>query len=762
MADVDRDTEDQQRFRLRILGVVAVSLVAALLARLWYLQVLRSEDLAAAATANVLRSVHEEAPRGRIFDRQGRLLVDNEVIRVVMIDRRELNAALDDSEQEEMLLELALLLSESGDLIKVSEIRSRLADPEYGPFELIPIAFGIDLDLFVYLGERPDLFPGVSVEQRTLRTYPYGQLASHVLGYVGSLTASEYEIHSSRIDESQPDAKIYKPNDRIGKTGVERIFENDLRGVPGRRVYEVNSYDEVVRELDDLSRDPVPGNDVYLTIDIDVQRLVEDELRRGLDEARGRPKESEEDLDPVAAAGAAVAMDPRDGSVLAMASYPTYDPREFVGGISPRLFETLTSEQNFSPILNRAIQGQYPPGSTFKLVTAYAGLTQGVISDGGLIAVDEFHRDTGTYRYPYCLEETDTTCVFESPYCCSRGVDLRDAITVSSDTYFYRVGGEGFFRRPEPQDEGIQDSARLFGFGGGTGVALPYERSGVVPDRDYFDLQFERGVFGRGGNQWYAGDTINLAIGQGDMLVTPLQMANAYAAVAAGGRLHQPNIASRVVDRDGNVLKSFEPRVRRQLVWPREISDPLIDGMNGVTAYNLPSTLDEGYVIRGTAFEAFNLPLEGGVDFPLESWPVAGKTGTAEQDGEADTAWFVAFGPAPWPERGLVNEPEVVVAVVLEEAGFGGVAAAPVASRIMLPIASDAVPRSRTAVEIEACYAEVATLAVFFEGVRTGEIKVDEEGNPISEVPPELSEKCQALVGGEEAVAERGLDALQR
>lgn len=762
MADVDRETENQQRFRLRILGVVAVSLVAALLARLWYLQVLRSEDLAAAATANVLRIVHEEAPRGRIFDRNGRILVDNEVIRVVMIDRRDLNAALDDSEQEEMLLQLSRLLSQSGHLTKVSEIRSRLADPQYGPFELIPIAFGIDLDLFVYLGERPDLFPGVSVEQRTLRSYPYGQLAAHVLGYIGSLTAAEHEIYSARIDESQPDAKIYKPNDRIGKTGVERIFEDDLRGVPGRKVYEVNSFDEVVLELDDLSRDPVPGSDVYLTIDIDIQRLVEDELRRGLDEARGRPPESEDDPDPVAAAGAAVVLDPRDGSVLAMASYPTYDPREFVGGISTRLFETLTSEQNFSPILNRAIQGLYPPGSTFKLVTAYAGLTQGVIDGDGLIGVDEFYRDTGTYRYPFCREETDTTCVFESPYCCSRGVDLRDAITVSSDTYFYRVGGEGFFRRAAPLDEGIQDSARVFGFGIDTGVSLPYERGGVVPDRDYFDLQYERGVFGRGGDQWFAGDTINLSIGQGDMLVTPLQMANAYAAVAADGRLHQPNIASRIVDRGGAVLKSFEPRIRRHLGWTREVSDPLLDGLNGVTASSVLSPIDENYVIRGTAFEAFNLPLEGGVDFPLDQWPVAAKTGTAEQDGEADTAWFVAFGPAPWPERGLANEPEVVVAVVLEEAGFGGVAAAPVAARILQPIAEGAVPRSWTAVEIEACYSEVAILAVFFEGVRTGEIKVDEEGEPISAERPDLSEKCQSLVGGEEAVAEQGLDVLGR
>ncbi len=760
MVAADLETDDRQRFRLRILGMVAVSLFAALLARLWYLQVLESEELQAVATANVLRIVNEEATRGRIFDRNGRLIVGNEVVRVVVIDRREFDTALDPSEQQEVLLELAGLLSESGHLTKVSDIAARLADPEYGPFERVPVAFGIDTALLVHLGERPDLFPGVSVDRRTIRAYPYGDVAAHVLGYVGPVTTADYRIQNARIDQSRIDAKTYQPNDEIGKTGVERIFEDVLRGVPGRRVYEVNSSDEIVREHEDLSREPAPGNDVYLTIDIDIQRMVEEELRRGLARARDRPPDDEDGIEPVASAGAAVALDPRDGSIVAMASFPTYDPRDFVGGISQRMFDILTAEENFSPILNRAIQGEYAPGSTFKVVTAYAGLTQGVISEGGLLAVDDFYHDTGTYRYPFCIEESDT-CVFESPYCCSRGVDLRDAITVSSDAYFYRIGGEGFFQRPEPLDEGIQDAARAFGLGTGSGISLPYERVGAVPDREYFDLQFSRGVFGRSGDQWYAGDTVNLAIGQGDVLVTPLQIANVYATVANGGRLHQPNIASKVVDPDGDVLQSFEPRIRRQLQWPREVSDPLLDGLNGVTAYTLPSLSGDGQLLRGTAYGAFNVPSDFGVAFPLDRWPVAGKTGTSERDGEADSAWFAAFGPASWPERRVVNEPEIVVAVILEESGFGGLVAAPVVARILEPIATGTVARSWTSAEIEACYREVAALAGFFEGVRVGRIKVDEEGRPLSVERPALSEQCLELVGNEEAIAERGLDVLR-
>ena len=762
MANNGPDAHERQGFRLHVVGIVAVCLMAALVARLWYLQVLESEELQTAASANILRVVYTEAPRGRIFDAKGRILVDNRVVQVVTIDRLAFRAALDESERHDVLLQIAEIVSRSGRLTKVSHIEGRLASREFGPFDKVPVAVDINADLLVYLGERPDLFPGVSVEERTVRSYPYGELAAHLLGYVGPLTQSEYRTLSAQADPSDPNAKTYQPGDEIGKSGVERIFESELRGVSGVRIFEVNRLDEIVKVHHDKERQPLPGNDVHLTIDLDLQSLVERQLRRGLDEARDQePPEDPDALPFVASAGAAVAIDPRDGSVLAMASFPTFDPRDFVDGISQRLFNDLTAEENYSPILNRAIQGLYAPGSTFKVVTTYAALTQGVIGDGpaALTDVDEFYRDTGTYRYPFCLEESDT-CVFESPYCCERGVDLRDAITVSSDAYFYKLGGEGFFRRPSPLDEGIQESARALGLGSHTGIPLPHERAGVVPDREYYDYQFEQGVFLRSGAQWFAGDTINLAIGQGNLLATPLQMANLYAVLASEGKVHQPNIATKITDRDGQVLEEFGPRLVRELEWGAEISGPLLDGLNGVTAYNLPSSTSDEALLRGTAYEAFNLPAEGGVDFPLNAWPVAGKTGTAEKLGKADFAWFLGFGPASWPERGFRHTPEVVVALVLEEAGFGGDVAAPAVARILYPIATDTVERARTAKEVDACYGEVKLLVSFLEGVRTGEIKVDAEGVPISEERPVLSQECAELVGGEIAVEQRGLDAL--
>ena len=638
MADKGPDVYERQSFRLHVVGIVAVCLVAALVARLWFLQVLESEELQDAASANILRVVYTEAPRGRIFDAKGRILVDNTVVQVVTIDRLAFRAGLDESEQRGALLELAEIVSRSGRLTKVHHIEERLASREYGPFDRVPVAVDINPDLLLYLGERPDLFPGVSVEERTVRSYPYGELAAHLLGYVGPLTESEYRTLSAQADPSDPNAKTYQPGDEIGKSGVERIFESELRGVPGVR--------RLRGEPAGRDRQGPPRQDPPTAAG---QRCPPDDRPRP-PEPRRAPAAAGSRRGPgpaaargpdaprfVASAGAAVALDPRDGSVLAMASFPTYDPREFVDGISQRLFNDLTAEENYSPILNRAIQGLYAPGSTFKVVTAYAALTQGVIADTGaaLTGVDEFYRDTGTYRYPFCLEESDT-CVFESPYCCERGVDLRDAITVSSDTYFYRIGGEGFFRRPSPLDEGIQEPRSPSASAPTPAFRCRTSAPGVVPDREYYDYQFEQGVFLRGGDQWFAGDTINLAIGQGNLLATPLQMANLYAVVASGGKVHQPNIATRITDRNGNLLEEFGPRLVREIEWTAAVSTPLLDGLNGVTAYNLPSPTDDEALLRGTAYEAFNLPGEGGVDFPLVAWPVAGKTGTAEKQGKAD------------------------------------------------------------------------------------------------------------------------------
>lgn len=677
--------DEQLKLRLRIFAFVALILFGALLARLWFLQGIEHEVLSREALTNVLEPVYEEAPRGRILDRNGRVLVDNKVVQVVTLDRRVLES-LDDEEALEAYRRIALAISRSGRPTKASRIAAEIDDPRYGPFDRIPIAVDVNSKLMVYLGERPDQFPGVRVEQRTIRSYPYGSLAAHLLGYVGPVTRAEQEQANANLDPDAPGAKTYQLNSQIGKTGIERIFELELRGVPGVRLLEVNNVGEVVREHPGVA--PKPGNDVWLTIDVDLQARAEEQLVAGL----VRTRAAAEEPDVLAPAGSVVAVDPRNGDVLAMASYPTYDPSQFATGISTEEFNLLTSDDNYWPILNRAIQGSYAPGSTWKLVTSVAAVQHGVIDElyGG---AHEFVNDEGSYIYPFCETGTELegTCAFDSPFAGSRYVDLADALTVSSDVYFYRLAGEGFFTRERgPQgDEGIQTTARLLGFGGATGVQLPYERAGVVPDRDYFDLKFSQGVFIRDGDEWFAGDTILLSIGQGDVLVTPIQLANTYATFANGGVLHQPNVALRITSPQGGPIVEFGPRVSDELDLGPEVTEPIIRGLLGVPRFG---------GVRGTAASAFS-----GGTFPIDQWPVAGKTGTAEVEGKADTSLFVAWGPNDFPEVGVDVDgpPEIAVAVVMEESGFGSVAAAPVAAAILEPIARNNMPRALTLEEKE-------------------------------------------------------------
>jgi penicillin-binding protein 2 len=691
--------EDPQWLRMRIFAFLALSLLSALGARLWFLQSVEHDRFEFQAQTNVLEPVYEEAPRGRILDRKGMVLVDNKVVQVVTIDRAEL-AGLDAVTKEELFVRLAIAVSRSGRLTKAGAIASEIADRSYGPFERIPVAIDVDPDLLVFIGEREDEFPGVEVVQRTVRSYPYGSLAAHILGYVGPITRAEWESVTDPDEESD---KPYQLNDEIGKTGVERVFERELRGVPGIRYLRVDRSSNVIGEDDDRRREPISGNDVWLTIDIDLQALAEQELSDGL--ASARLQETRDPADPpfVASAGSVVVTDPQNGDVLAMASYPTYEPADFVNGISFTQFNELTSEDNFSPILNRAIQGQYAPGSTFKLVTAYAALEEGVLGDGpdAIRGIYDAYVDRGDYTYSGCFEDSDT-CIYRSPFNGSRRVDLTAALTVSSDAYFYEIGGEGFWRRPKEdlnddgvtEDEGIQKWATLMGLGTDSGIQLPYERGGAVPDRDYYRSQFELGVFGT--DQWFGGSTIILSIGQGELLVTPLQLANAYATFANGGLVYQPNIGLKLTTAgdESDVVREMGPRLLRDLDIPPEFRLPIEQGLLGVPRRDGSSV--------GTAWRAFN-----NVDFPLGSWPVAGKTGTAEVQGKADTSIFAAYGPTDNPGYGIdiAGEPSVAIAVVLEEAGFGSSAAAPVAARILERIATDTVDPARSLEQTEALIA---------------------------------------------------------
>lgn len=653
---------DSRRLRLSILGVIGLALLTTLVVRLWYLQVVTSEQFVAEAAANIIRTVPEPAPRGRIFDVKGRELVGNRIVNVVTMDAFILRDQIGSSQRLRLALELSRQLSRSGVLTKSVELTEAMADPAYGPFDRIPLAVGVSDSIKVFLAERNEEFPGVEVVRRTQRVYPYGDLAAHVLGYIDTITAEEIEALRNH-------PKRYSTVDEIGKSGVELAFEDVLRGTPGWREIEVDNVGNVVRERG--YRAPHPGTDVILTIDADLQRVVEEELRRGLQEARERQDESVEEgfVTFAAPAGAAVVLDPRNGNVLAMASHPGYDPRLFIGGISEEEFDTFVHPASHAPLNNRAIQGVYSPASTMKPITSYAALSTGLLGPDGFLGITQTTQDPGYHVLEDCIGE----CEFENPDRAPNGdVDLRLAITVSSDVYFYKLA-EQFSRRAGYDEDQIQQTARDFGFGRTTGIALPFEHAGVVPDAEIKRARHDANPEAFPDPDWRTGDTINISIGQGDLGVTPLQLANSFTVFANGGRIYLPNVAVGMVDPiSGELVNEIRPRLTARIYLPSDLQAPILDGMRGATTLRTDERI-------GTAEKAFN-------GFPHEQWPVAGKTGTAEVLGKADSAVFVGFGPLP--------QPRYLVTVLLEESGFGGEAAAPVVRRILEAVALNRIPEA--------------------------------------------------------------------
>ena len=629
---------ESPRLRLGVLGIVVVALFVPLFARLWYLQVLSSETFTEAAEANRIRVVQVEAPRGRILDRDGTVLVDNRVSIVVTVDRVRF-ADLEDDQRTEMLERLAGELTRYGSPATVEQLLDRVNDQRYSRYAPVPVAEDATEELKIFIEEHEQLFPSVAVERVAVRRYPFQTRAAHVIGYVG-------EINDEELAERANKPKTYIRGNQIGKTGVERIYEDDLRGMPGQTVFEVDAMGDPVRILEDLSTPPIPGDDVWLTLDIETQALSEDLLAQALEAARDR-RVSAGNLPNRGNAGSVVVTDPRNGEVLAMASYPLYDPSDFVNGISSTRWEFLNSNEADKPILNRAIQGVYAPGSTFKLFSGIAAMVH------GLRTPEQPFVDTGTFTVDDCR---GPGCTFKNAGSKAYGtVDMSRAMTVSSDAYFYSLGADFWSNRGLLGDEALQETVRLFGFDQETGVPLPSEQAGRIPTPRQRKAQYEANpeLFLTG--DWFTGDNVIMAIGQGDVGVTPLQLANGYATFANGGTRYAPNIA-RKVTRSGSpesVKRSFEPRINGRVELPEAFRQPMLDGLVGVTTRD-----------GGTATATF-------ADFPNDTFPVAGKTGTAQVDKKADTALFSAFGPA--------YSPEYQVTVVLEESGFGGTAAAPVA-----------------------------------------------------------------------------------
>ena len=666
---------------MRVLAVVALSMFLALTARLWYLQALKSDEAKDVATTNITRVINIEAPRGQIYDDYGKLLVGNRIVASVTINPKEIEESeMNSQEINEMLTEIAIEINRSGKLIKVTDIETMLKDSSYGPYDDIPIAVDVPEDLLVYFGERPNRYPGVKVADRSVRSYLYGSLASHVLGWVGPVTNSELSIRKP------VEGKEYSLRDQIGKSGIELMFEDDLRGQNGKKVVEVDRRGRVIRERTDLFKPPIAGNDVHLTIDIDLQSLVENELERSIYLAREKiPEASEDNEEPlpfVAPGGSSLIISPKDGEVKAMASFPTYDPNESIGGYSLSRWAELNDPANDLPMFNRSIQGEYAPGSTFKVFTAHAAWHEDVFGTGRVKEADEPIDDPGEYFLQSCradAEDLETAggCVFRNagskPY---ENVDLIRSLTVSSDVYYYTIG-ESIYINPKHPENAIQDAAGSYGLGMQTGIQLPFEQDGYIPTPQKRKQRHEDNpqIFPNG--RWYPGDNVNISVGQGDVLVTPLQLANAYATFANGGTNYAPNIVSSVFDRDGEMLKEFGKRVKKEIEIDSDFRNRTIRGLVGVTED-----------VEGTAYWAFNSVATDGAFFPIENFPIAAKTGTAEVRGKADSSLFAAMTPA--------QDPDYVMVAILEEAGFGSAVAAPMTARVLEKVVEDRVPEALT------------------------------------------------------------------
>jgi len=614
--------------RLGILGLLVIIAFGALFSRLWFLQVLASEDYRVLARENRVRRVQSEPPRGRILDRNGKVLVGNRLSLSVTIDRQSLRGP---RQQRRVLERLERVLGRPR-----SDLRTNLLNPAVSPYKPVPVANDVSRKDVTYLAENQEDFPGVGYRLLPVRTYPQGALGAHVLGYVGQI--SEEELKDPYFKRALP---RYQGGDLIGKAGIERTYDRYLRGRPQVEKVIVNSGGEVTDTS--IIRAEEPGRDLTLTLDAEIQRLSEKALFSGIRAARAAHYQ--------ATGGGVTVMDPRTGGVIAMASYPTYKPGILADGISTKEYAALGAATPNNPtddkLLNRALQGQRPPGSTFKVVTAGAAMASGVATSSSYLGCPP--------SFTYGVTFNNWTSADMGSMGFARSLE------VSCDTFYYALGArmEDTFGDKEP----FQKYARRAGFGHTTGIDLPNEAEGRVPDRAWCNAirKATDGAICPYG--WVPGYTINMSTGQGDLIVTPLQMATTYAAIANGGKVWRPYLGSKLsvpgASGEGRVVRRFDTRVTERL--------PLEADELGVIRQGLVQVISGA---SGTAAGAF-------AGFPLDKFPLSGKTGTAElssTDVSLNDAWFLSYGPG--------RSPKYVISVYVERAGHGGESAAPIAREI--------------------------------------------------------------------------------
>jgi penicillin-binding protein 2 len=585
--------------RIRVLSGLLALFFILIVARMWYLQILRGNDYKEKSEKQRIRILRVPSPRGEFVDREGRVLVDTKPgfnVTITLEDVRDLDTTL---------LRLSELLALPDEQFRDSIRMARTSGVR--KFQPIRLLSNVDWKTVALLEANQMALAGISVSPEPLRNYRYEALFSHAFGYMG-------EINQGELGKEH--YKRYRMGDVIGKTGLERILEKHLKGSDGQRQVEVNSLGRIIQGT--AEDPPIPGDRIVLSIDYDLQKALEDAFGES--------------------SGGGVVLNPNNGEVLAIVSRPAYNPNLFSGGIPKEPWQELVNDPKH-PLTNKTTSGQYPPGSVFKIVMAVAGLEEKVIGPHDS-AYCRGYVSFGGRRY-HCWKR--------------RGhgkVDFFKAIVQSCDVYFYELGQRLGIDK-------IEEYAKNMGLGKLTGIPLDGEKPGLVPGRSW--KQEARGF------PWYPGETLSAAIGQGYVLVTPVQIANLIAAVANGGTLYQPQLVRSIEDYRGSTLEEFGSQVIHDVPISAQTLNHLRHALEGVVAHK-----------KGTGGRA-----------RLKGIPIAGKTGTAQvvrmkQDEDPrkevpekyrDHALFAAFAP--------VENPEIAVAVVVEHGGHGGSAAAPIAGEVM-------------------------------------------------------------------------------
>jgi len=610
--------QDNLQRRLAVLGIIILAAFCVLFARLWFMQIVSGNNYRKKAEGNRIREISLDAPRGRILDRNGRVIVKNRSTLTISVVPAELR------EDKQVIDRLSKLLG-----VGQSEIKHKIEKSQAPNRRAVLIKSDVGEDIVTYVREHQREFPGVIAGTKAMREYPNKELAAHVIGYLG-------EISPEVLKEKK--GKGYQAGDEIGLSGVEATYDEELRGKVGRYRLEVDAAGNSIRTLS--RHEPRSGENLRLTIDEGVQAVVEDALKSQVGVARGR-YDPETDKNYAGSGASAVVLDPKTGEVIAMASYPTFDLNSFVGGISDKAWKKLMDPDNMYPLNNRAIMSQLPPGSTFKVVTAMSALAEGMVNP----------------NTPFFCQKIFNKGLFKDypKYCWSQHghIDLFNGIIQSCDTVFYEIGYNFYTRQVKKEGRPLWEYSRDFQLGKRTGIDLVSEMDGRVPTPEW-KREFNKKTPAYG--VWYPGDTVNMAIGQGDLLTTPLQMAYLYAGIANGGKFIRPHLMKYLEDEDGRVLKRATVETADELQVDPKVIEFVSQALTGVV---------KG---KGTAAATFN-------GFPVDRIPVAGKTGTSEIVGKQPTAWFICYAPAP--------DPQYVVAVAIEQGGHGGESAAPVARRIL-------------------------------------------------------------------------------